>query len=207
MKLLRSTWLAALVALLLGAALQNFVLLSKVDALIVAAAEAEARESLAAGAPPKRINWDFNSTEMDELRLELTNRLTAVRGREDELQEYEKRLKAERAEIEKIKREIETVRDELMNRLIEIAASEQKNLKTLAATYGEMEPAAALAIFQEMDDEMVVKILAFMKPDQVRPLLEQMAQTKDGDRTLASRAAAISYKLRLLNQVKPADNT
>ena len=46
-----------------------------------------------------------------------------------------------------------------------------------------------------------------MKPDQVRPLLEEMAQTKDGEGSLAGRAAALSYKLRLLNQVKPADNS
>jgi hypothetical protein len=70
-----------------------------------------------------------------------------------------------------------------------------------------MQPDGALAIFREMDDEMVVKILAFMKPGQVGPILELMAQTQDGEGTLAGRAAALSYKLRLLNQIKPADNT
>ncbi len=54
---------------------------------------------------------------------------------------------------------------------------------------------------------MVVKILAFMKPEPVGNILGMMAQTKDGDGTLASRAATLSYKLRLLNQVKPANNS
>jgi flagellar motility protein MotE (MotC chaperone) len=140
---------------------------------------------------------------MEDLRQELQERVTAVGRREEDLQDYEKRLQAERAEIEKLKREIEAVRDDLAQRLIEIESSEQKNLKNLAVTYGDMETDATLAIFEKMDDEMVVKILAFMKPAQISPILAEMARTKDGDGTLAGRAAALSYKLRLLRQVKP----
>lgn len=191
-------------ALLLGLGIQGYVLLARVDALQAAAAEArlEARNG-----PPARIDWDFLSPEIELLHEELSNRLAAVGQREQELREYEKRLQAEKAEIEKLKREIEGVREDLANRLIAIAASEEKNLKNLAATYSGMEPAAALAIFREMDDEMVVKILAFMKPEPVGNILQMMARTKDGEGTLAGRAAALSYKLRLLNQDKPADNT
>lgn len=205
MNFFRSSWFIAVIALVLGVGLQTFLLVAKIDGL--AQKPAEDPHAVVVDQPPARIEWGFQASEMNELRQELTNRIAAVSQREDELHDYEKRLKSERAEIEKIKRDIETVRDELANRLIEIAGSEQKNLKTLAATYGGMEAGSALLIFKEMDDDMVVKILAFMKPDQVRPLLEQMAQTRDGDGTLAARAAALSYKLRLLNQVKPADNT
>lgn len=203
MKFFRSTWFVAIVALLLGVGLQTFVLLSHVDDL-GAAALAEA--AAARHTPPSRIDWDFLSPEIEQLHQELQERLTAVGRREEDLQDYEKRLQAERAEIEKLKREIETVREDLSTRLIEIETSESKNLKTLAATYSNMEPTAALVIFSEMDDEMVVKILAFMKPDQVGPILGMMAQTKDGEGSLAGRAAALSYKLRLLRQVKP-ENT
>jgi len=204
MKFLRSTWFVAILAIVLGVGLQTYFLRSKVDALVD---EAQQVSAIDLETPPSRINWDFLSPEMEELRQELQDRVAAVSHREDELQDYEKRLKAERAEIEKIKHEIETVRDELSNRLISIAGSEQKNLKNLAATYSGMDAGASLLIFKEMDDEMVVKILAFMKPDKVGPLLELMAQTKDGEGTLAGRAATLSYKLRLLNQVKPADNS
>ncbi|MGH8021181.1 MAG: MotE family protein, partial [Opitutaceae bacterium] len=85
--------------------------------------------------------------------------------------------------------------------------SEQKNLKTLAATYTTLSPAAALAIFKEMDDETVVKILAFMKPDPVGLILEEMALTKDGEGTLAGRAADISNKLRLKRLERAEENT
>jgi flagellar motility protein MotE (MotC chaperone) len=202
MKFFRSTWFVAIIALLFGMGLQTFVLLSHVEELATAAA-AVPEEVVDPHAPPSRINWDFLSPEMEDLRKELHERVAAAVRREEDLQDYEKRLQAERAEIEKLKREIEAVRDDLSKRLIDIETSEQKNLKTLAVTYGDMEANAALAIFQKMDDEMVVKILAFMKPAQVRPILEEMARTKDGDTTLAGRAAALSYKLRLLRQVKP----
>jgi flagellar motility protein MotE (MotC chaperone) len=199
MKFLRSTWFVALVALVLGMGLQTYVLLSHVEELgTVAQASTEPGNE-----PPTRINWDFLTPEMEQLRQELQERLAAVGRREEDLQDYEKRLKAERAEIEKLKREIETVRDDLSNRLTEIEAAEQKNLKNLATTYSGMQTDAALAIFREMDDEMVVKILAFMKPEPVGNILGMMAQTKDGEGTLAGRAAALSYKLRLLRQVKP----
>jgi flagellar motility protein MotE (MotC chaperone) len=203
MKFLRSTWFVAMIALVLGVGLQTYVLLSHVEEL---GASADAARRGPTNVPPSRIDWDFLSPEMEQLHQELKERVAAVGRREEDLQDYEKRLKAERAEIEKLKREIELVREDLSNRLIEIEVSEQKNLKTLAATYSGIEPTAALSIFQEMDDEMVVKILAFMKPDLVGPILAEMARTKDGDGTLAGRAAALSYKLRLLRQVKP-ENT
>jgi flagellar motility protein MotE (MotC chaperone) len=116
-------------------------------------------------------------------------------------------LKAERSEIEKLKRDIEIMRDDLTNIFTNVHVSEQKNLKTLAATYTNLSPTAALAIFQEMDDEMVVKILAFMKPDPVSQILEEMARTRDGDGTLAGRAANLSNRLRLLRQAAADENT
>jgi flagellar motility protein MotE (MotC chaperone) len=207
MKFFRSTWFVAIVALLFGIGLQTFVMMSHVEELATAAAAAVAEEVVDPHVPPTRINWDFLSPEMEDLRKELQERVTAVGRREEDLQDYEKRLQAERAEIEKLKREIEAVRDDLAKRLIEIETSEQKNLKSLAVTYGEMEADATLLIFQKMDDEMVVKILAFMKPAQVGPILAEMARTKDGDSTLAGRAATLSYKLRLLRQVKPETST
>jgi hypothetical protein len=104
MKILRSTWFVALIALALGAGLQTQVLLSKVDGLL---AEAAVAREVEAEGPPKRIDWNFLSPEMEELRDELRNRVASVSQREDELRDYEKRLQAEKAEIEKIKREIE----------------------------------------------------------------------------------------------------
>ena len=55
-----------------------------------------------------------------------------------------------------------------------------------------------------MDDIMVVKILATMKPDVVAPIFEEMSKTTGPDGPLAKRAATLSDRLRLLKSLKTA---
>ena len=68
----------------------------------------------------------------------------------------------------------------------------------------EWTPAAAVAIFREMDENMVVKILAVMKVDRTGPILGEMSkgQDKPGEEGMVKRAARISDKLRLIKPLK-----
>jgi len=202
-KLLRSNWIIAVLGIFLGVGTQLVVLLWRATEIEIEPAEAVVEPHAAID----RIAWSFLTPEIENLSGELRTRLEAVAVREEELNDYALRLKAERAEIEKLKRDMEIMRNDLSNVFTNVSVSEQKNLKTLAATYTNLSPAAALAIFQEMDDEMVVKILAFMKPDPVGQILQEMAQTKDGGGTLAGRAAELSNRLRLLRQATAEENT
>lgn len=194
-KILRNPWLIAVIAVVLGVGTQAYVLQMR----LAKAAEPKVDPN-APPEPPKFVDWSFITPEIEAMRTELKDRLAAVEARENDLREYELRLKAERAEIEKIKREVDRMRASVETTITEVQTTEQKNLKTLAATYTNMTPVAVLAIFQKMDDDTVVKILAFMKPDPVGQILEEMARTKEGEGTLAGRAAVISNKLRLLHQ-------
>ena len=83
-------------------------------------------------------------------------------------------------------------------------ADEAKNLKSLAQTYTNLTPKAAVAIIKEMDDITVVKILSLMKADIVGPIFEEMAKSNDATNQLARRAAVLSEKLRLMKSSKPA---
>lgn len=195
-KLLRNPWLIAVLAIVLGVGTQAFVLMRMAHP-----PEPEV-DPHAAPEPPKFVDWSFITPEIEAMRTELKDRLAAVEVRENELRDYELRLKAERAEIEKIKREVDRMRATVENTITSVETVEQKNLKTLAATYTNMTPGAVLAIFREMDDDTVTKILSYMKPDPVGQILEEMARTKEGEGTLAGRAAVISNKLRLLHQVR-----
>ncbi len=166
-----------------------------------------------AEAVPDTISWSFLSPGLERLEDELRSRLETIAVREKELEDYELRLEAERAEMEKLKRDLEGHRRNLEEReaaiqstLVEIRTEEQKNLRSLAATYSALSPAAALAIFREMDDETVVKILAFMKPEPVGLILEEMARTRTGEGTLAARAAVFSNKLRLKRMLAATEN-
>lgn len=205
MKLLRSTWGIAILALLCGLGTQSAVIVWRLGPLIHVDEKAEPP---APTLVPEAIAWSFDSPAIERLSGELRSRIEEVAAREKELDDYEKRLVSERAELEKVKSDIEGMqkalderRDTYMAAVTDIQALEVKNLKTLAATYSNVSPSAALAIFREMDDEAVVKILKYMKPDPVGQILEEMARTKDGEGSLAGRAADISNKLRLVRQV------
>jgi flagellar motility protein MotE (MotC chaperone) len=98
------------------------------------------------------------------------------------------------------------MRKQIADRVIEIAADESKNVRTLAQTYGALTPRAAVAIFREMDDATAVKILSVMKPDIVGPIFEEMSKTGGADAPLAKRAAQLSEKLRLMKSPKPGSS-
>lgn len=116
------------------------------------------------------------------------------------------RLSAEQGELDKLRAELELMRREIGERVIEINADEAKNLRALAQTYSALTPRAAVAILRELDDITIVKILSLMKPDVVSPIFEEMSRTPlgTGEGTLAKRAATLSEKLRLMKSNKPA---
>jgi flagellar motility protein MotE (MotC chaperone) len=201
MNKLKSPWILAVLGILLGTGTIAAVLVMKMGKLEIAQPE------LVAEKIPDRIQWNFLTPAIEEMRADIESRLDSVNERETELKEYSVRLQAERAEIEKLTRDLEGMRAALADTFFEIQSTEEKNLKILETTYTGLSPTAALAIFREMDDETVVKILAFMKPEPVGRILEEMTQTTEGEDTLAGRAAVISNKLRLKRQVAAGENT
>ena len=214
MKIFRNRWVLAILAILLWVGSQAGFYIMKFGGPGDGHAEEDAHLRGAPGNAPKTLSWNFVTPAIDELRQELAKRLSEVAVREKELEDYHNRLSAERGELEKLKNDLGQIRDQLEKRraeffatILEVKEGEEKNLKTLAATYTTLTPAAALAIFREMDDDAVVRILAFMKPDPVGQILEEMARTRDGDGTLAARAAAISNKLRLKFKKREEENS
>lgn len=101
--------------------------------------------------------------------------------------------------------EIEGLRKEIAEKVIAIREDEAKNLRSLAQTYSNLTPRAAVAIIRELDDVTAVKILFLMKPDTVGPIFEEMSKTSGTDGSpLARRAAILSEKLRLMKAGKSA---
>jgi hypothetical protein len=141
----------------------------------------------------KQKGWDFWTIEIDNL----SNELKGERARLSK--------QSEQKELAKVRADVESLRKEIADKVIEITADESKNLRTLAQTYTNLTPRAAVAIFREMDDTTAVKILSLMKADMVGPIFEQMSQTAGTDGTpLARRAALLSEKLRLMKAAKQA---
>jgi len=152
---------------------------------------------------PPRL-WSFNSDAVTQMIADLKASREKVSADEKGLVTLKSQIDAEKAELAKLREEIEGMRKEIDERVLEIQEDEVKNLKTLALTYGAMAPAAAVSIFREMDENMVVKILSCMKVDRTGPILGEMGKIteKPGEEPMAKRAARISDKLRLIKPLK-----
>ncbi len=146
---------------------------------------------------PKPFEWGFASEYITQLERELHERIILLDSREEELNAYEARLGADRAEIEEIKNQVEMMREHLLEGVVKLEASETENLKRLAKTYATLTPDATVNIFRELDDSTVVKILFFMKSDTVGAVLQEMATANGGVADQVRRAAKISDMLRL----------
>ena len=152
---------------------------------------------------PPRL-WNFNSDAVTQLIGDLESGRDKLAADQKSVVTLKAQVESEKAELEKLRTEIQQIRQEIDERVLEIQENELKNLKTLAQTYSAMSPGAAVAIFREMDENMVVKILACMKVDRTGPILGEMSkgQDKPGEETMAKRAARISDKLRLIKPLK-----
>jgi flagellar motility protein MotE (MotC chaperone) len=166
-------------------------------------------------------DWDYYTGEVENLMKELQEERSAYEKKTKDLAAVEMRIETEkkelvrtREELLRLRGEIESMREELSSRTTEMQESEKSNIRNLSRTYANMKPAEAVAIFVEMSDDNVAKLLAGMKNDVVAKILGEMAKTKDPKATenptadaagaepatLAPRAAAISEKLRLLKK-------
>ncbi len=169
-------------------------------------------QALSAPAAPvteefKRKGWDFWTIEMENLSVELKDERARLRKQVELLDQRAARLTSEEKAFSQLRADVETLRRQITDRVIEIKADESKNLKTLAATYTTLSPKAAVAIVRELEDGTAVKILSLMKPDVVGPIFEEMGRAAQGDAALAQRAALLSEKLRLIKATKAAGNS
>ncbi len=186
---------ALVIALVLGVG-TGLSMFWKAAMPLIAAAQASRTKAVEEGKP--EAPWGFWTIEIENLASELKDQKAVWKKREGELAQREERLNAERQELAKQRQQLEALRNDISSRITTIQADEMKNLKSLVATYSNLTPKATLTIFKEMDDTMVVKLLALMKTDIVSPLFEEMSKQGATDPVMARRVATLSEKLRLL---------
>ena len=158
---------------------------------------AEYRTEAAEAKRPEKP-WDFWTPEMENIARELASQRELFARRESELVARETRLASERKELDEMRARIEKLRSEIDSRLVQINAQEQRNLKTLVATYSKLSPGAVVAIFNQMDDSMVAKILSMMKPDTTTGILEEFSRDPGPDNANVKRVAELTQRMRLL---------
>ena len=153
--------------------------------------------------PPQTV-FSFHTNELVEMVEDLKKQKQKILEEQKDVKALAARTMADRQEVEKIRQEIKDLRSDLDKRVVEVQQEEVKNLDSLASTYTAMPPGAAVAIFREMEEDQVVKILAAMKSKAVASILSEMGRTVDkaGEESVARRAARITDKLRLMKNSK-----
>lgn len=200
--LLRNPFVTAATGLLLSVAVGVYLFWRTAQPL-VAQIIAQRAQAAAAAAPKKEKGWDFWTIEIENLSNELKEERARQKKEAELLDQREARIAAEQKELANMRGEIEGLRQEIAQKVIAIREDEAKNLRSLAQTYTNLSPRAAVAIVRELDDVTAVKILFLMKPDVVGPIFEEMSKTTGSDGTpLSRRAAVLSEKLRLMKANK-----
>jgi len=197
MKILSNPIVLVLLGLLLGIGTSTAVIWKTAHPLVREIAHAREK-----GQTPEKPEqpWDFWTLEIEALASELKDQKALLKQREDNVGLRETRVVAEQQELAKTRKQIESIRDEIATKMIEVQADEAKNLKTLANTYKNLSPKSAVPILQEMEELTVVKVLSLMKTDEVSALFEEMG--KSPDPTVVKRAALLSERMRLLKATR-----
>ena len=146
-------------------------------------------------------SWDYSNPEMDRLMSELTKEKAGVAQRQQQLDELATRLEVERSEINILLQSIQRTQKDFDKNVLRVQEEEALNLKKLAKVYAAMSPEGAVPILKQMEDDQIVKFMAFMKENETAPLLESFAKLGEAE---TKRAAAMSERLRTVIFRRPA---
>lgn len=190
-KLLTSTWMIVLISVVTYAGAT--ALFWKTPVVKPAAAEGTNTE-VEASASRNGPSWDFINPEADQLLAEIKTEKKSLAKKEQDLNEMATRLQAERAELSVVTQTVQHMQTDFDQGVLRIRDEETANLKKLAKVYADMAAESAAAIFAELDDTSVVKIMTFMKESETAAILEALSKKGQPE---AKRAANLSERLRL----------
>lgn len=200
-KLVSSPWFLAILALFLSLVISFTLMIVQVDKILNID-----RARLKPRLTPYQA-WNFQASEIEKLIAELKAEKAKIAVAQKNIAAEQARIQAERLELERLQKDIEFARQALAKRIAAVEAGEQKNLKTLAETYAAMSPASTIAIFSEMDDHLIVKIMAQMGTDALGPIFEAMTNPSLQKSGMTPQRAARLSELMRLNQATSAENS
>lgn len=207
MKILKNPVVLIVLGLVIGCGTGISLVWQRTNQMVAAVVQSRAHAADSAAAEKAVEPWGFWAIELDNLATDLQDEKAKIAKRQEVLDQRESRFAAERVELEKLRKELEVIRLEVSQKMGEINADEAKNLRGLSLTYAALSPKAAVAIFKEMDDVTVTKILSLMKTDTIGPIFEEMSKSGDPAANWPKRAATLSERLRVMKSSKVADSS
>lgn len=202
--MLAAPWFLAVVGLLSSLVVGVMMMLSAQKKIVATPPPVAAAVAVEEKPVPPQTVFSFHTAELVEMVEDLKKQKQKILEEQKDVKALAARTLSDRQEVEKIRDEIKELRADLDRRVVEVKQEEVKNLEALATTYSSMPAPAAVAIFKEMEEDQVVKILATMKAKAVGLVLSEMGKAidKSGEESTARRAARITDKLRLMKNMK-----
>lgn len=165
---------------------------------------------------PDASSWSAAETHsMDSLYKELKALRKSLLIQEEELQERERILDAGKRELARETQALARRQNELKDKIQayvadfeRVSESEEKNLKKLSATFVNLSPAGAVELIKQYDKDkkldQAVKILEFLKPDEIAVIFDEMMKEDDDEST--KLVQTITERLRVIHREPVAEN-
>ena len=148
-------------------------------------------------------SWKYRNPEIDQWLSQIKEERESLALRSEQLKEWEARLAAENRDIATITQNVSQVQADFDKRVLLFKEQEKDNIKRQVKVVAGMSPDGAAAMFNEMSDDEVTKLLYSMKPDVSAPILDAMSRQGEAH---AARAAILANRLKDVLNV-PATNT
>ncbi len=145
-------------------------------------------------------SWKFQNPEFDQWVEEVRREKDSLALREQQLQQLQQRLAADRQELNVATQVVYQLQAEFDKNVIRVKDQEADNLRRQAKVISGMSPESAASLINEMPEDDAVRILFTMKPDEAGAILETLSKTGKAE---AKRAAQFTEKMR---RALPADS-
>ena len=187
-KILQSSWVISLTGCLLYLG-TTALLLQPVHFAAARAVDA------APMSPNNDPSWKFRNPEFEQWVEEIRREKEALGTREQQLNELQTRLEAERQEILSVTQTVHQLQADFDKNVVRLQEAESENLKRQTKIIAGMSPEGAAAMLNEMPDNQVVAILFSLKPETASLMLDTISKMGKPE---AKRAAALAERLRVV---------
>jgi flagellar motility protein MotE (MotC chaperone) len=148
-------------------------------------------------------SWKFHNPDIDQWVSQIKDERDALAVREQQLKEWEARLAAESREISAVTQAVSRTQEAFDKRVLLFKDAEKDNAKKQLKVIADMSPDGAAAMFKEMPDDEVAKLLYVMKPDVSGAILDAMSKLGS---VPAKRAATLTQRLKDVLPVAATNN-
>jgi flagellar motility protein MotE (MotC chaperone) len=151
-------------------------------------------------------SWTFQNPELEQLVNELRHEKETLQQREQQLKALETRLQSERSNLAVITQAVHRLQKDFDQNVLRLKEEEAANYKKLGKLHAAMSPESAANVFREMPDDEVVKIISYMKVDEVSGIFDALGRLGKSE---AKRVATLTDRMRrtLTPAPSPAKNT